>query len=390
MIGPLGIDTYLPSFSSIARNFQVDPILVQQTLSIYLGSFAVMSLFYGALSDSFGRRPVVLVSLTVFALASGGAMFAPNLPFLLACRMAQGLAAGAGTVIGRAIIKDKYSGAEAQRLMAYVTMVFGLAPALAPILGGWLQVAFGWRSVFTFLCAFSLLMVILCYLHLPESLAVSRRQPFHLITIGKTYLQVMQNRYFLALSFASGTAFIGFSLYIASAANFVGKILNLPPTAFGWLFVPLVAGLVIGAGVSARLAGRISVMRSIQIGYGVMSVATVWNILYNFWFVARLPWAVLPLPLYSLGLSMILPQVSLAAFDLFPKNQGLVSSLQSFIQLMIFASVSGFLAPLLFSSGLKIAYGVLGGLGLSVICMLCARSAIQDNQIVMAPALTAD
>src|SRR5690606_1563082 len=147
MVGPFSIDTYLPSFPAIAHALAVDVTLVQQTLSVYLLAFSLMMLFHGTLSDTFGRRPVVLVALVVYICASFAAVWSPNLHWLLMCRALQGMSAGAGVVIGRAIVRDLLSGADAQRALAQVTMVFGIAPAVAPIIGGWLQSVFGWTSV---------------------------------------------------------------------------------------------------------------------------------------------------------------------------------------------------------------------------------------------------
>src|SRR5271170_1847587 len=145
MLGALSIDAYLPALPSLAVYFSVSLPAAQQTLSIYLFAFAFMTLFYGTLSDSFGRRPIILISLGFYFVASLGAACSPTLGWLLFFRLLQGLSAGGGWVVGRAVIGDLFSGAEAQRIMSYVSLVFGLAPALAPILGGWVLAAWGWR-----------------------------------------------------------------------------------------------------------------------------------------------------------------------------------------------------------------------------------------------------
>jgi DHA1 family bicyclomycin/chloramphenicol resistance-like MFS transporter len=132
MVGPLAIDTYLPSFPAIARSLDASPLLIQQTLSMFLFCFAFMMLFYGTLSDSFGRRPVILISLLLYIAASIAGALAPSIGVLLACRIVQGLAAGAGSVVGRAIIQDRFSGATAQKIMSHVMMIFGLCPPLRP------------------------------------------------------------------------------------------------------------------------------------------------------------------------------------------------------------------------------------------------------------------
>ena len=150
-LGPFSIDTYLPSFHDIAEKLGATPIQVQQTLSAYLAAFALMTLWHGALADRFGRRRVVLLALALFAIASGGCAFATRIEHLWFWRAMQGVTAGAGIVISRAIVRDLYDGPPAQRLMSQITMMFALAPAIAPVIGGWLQTLFGWRSIFAFL-----------------------------------------------------------------------------------------------------------------------------------------------------------------------------------------------------------------------------------------------
>jgi len=373
MIGALAIDTYLPSFPAIAKAFEVGPVLLQQSLSLFLFTFAFMMLFYGTLSDSFGRRPVILCALLLYTLASFGAAAAPSYGWLLACRVLQGLAAGAGSVVGTAIVQDKFSGAAAQRMMSHIMMVFGLAPAIAPILGGWLQVSFGWRSIFIFLGAFGTLMIVSCYRSLPESLPSASRHPFHPVLIAANYLKVLRRRQFLLLGFAVGLSFGGLALYIGSAANFVMHILHLPETAFGWMFIPLISGMVIGSALSAKIAARVAARKIIWTGFGLMTTACVFNVSYNYFFVAEIPWAVLPLMLYAFGLALSTPAITLQALSQFPENRGLASSMQSFLQMAVFALVSGLVAPLLFESALKMACGVSIGLALSFVFWILGR-----------------
>jgi DHA1 family bicyclomycin/chloramphenicol resistance-like MFS transporter len=371
MVGPLAIDTYLPSFPAIALAFDASPLMVQQTLSAFLFTFAFMMLFYGTLSDSFGRRPVLLISLLVYIAASIGAALAPSFGWLLTCRVLQGLAAGAGSVISRAIVQDLFKGSEAQKILSHIMMVFGLAPAIAPILGGALQVSMGWRSVFWFLASFGALMFVVVYRYLPESLP--QRHPFHLKAIATNYWKVLCHRQFLLLSFAIATTFGGFALYIGSAAYFIINILQLPETAFGWLFIPLISGMMIGSALAGKFAHRFRQTSLVWTGYGLMLVAALANIGYNSFFAAEVPWAVLPLFFYSFALSIAMPPMTLIALNYFPHNSGLASSMQSFIQMLVFALVSGLIAPLLFDSALKLAWGVMAGLLVSSVCWILVR-----------------
>ncbi|MYM84946.1 Bcr/CflA family efflux MFS transporter [Duganella sp. FT50W] len=372
MVGPLAIDTYLPSFPAITQAFDASPLVVQQTLSMFLFCFAFMMLFYGTLSDSFGRRPVILISLVAYIVASVVAAMAQSIGVLLACRIVQGLAAGAGSVVGRAIVLDRFDGAAAQKILSHIMMVFGLAPAIAPVLGGWLQVAFGWRSIFWFLAAFGLLMLVSVYRALPESLPVKDRHPFHPGVIAKNYWKVLCHHHFLLLAVAVGMSFAGVALYIGSAAYFVMNILHLPETAFAWMFVPLISGMVVGSALSGKFAHRYSRKAQVWAGFAVMISAGVINVAYNASFAAAVPWAVMPLFIYSFGLALAMTPLSLIALDYFPNNSGLASSMQSFIQMLLFALVSGLVAPLLFDSALKLAWGVLVTLIVSLIAWMLA------------------
>jgi len=362
MCGALAIDAYLPSMPAIGREFGVGPVAVQQTLSVFIFCFAFMMLFYGTLSDSFGRRPVILTALSIYMVASIGAALAPTFGWLLAFRALQGLSAGAGTVVGQAIVQDRFSGPTAQKIMSHIIMVFGLAPAIAPVLGGWLHVSFGWRSTFFFLALFGLVMIVAVLRLLPESLPPEKRQLFHPVAIARNYLMVLRQPRFLLLALSVGLTFGGVSLYIGSAANFVIKILGLSETAFAWLFIPLIGGSVLGAAWGGKRAGILSPGRIKWTGFSLAALAVLWNVAYTALFPAQLPWAVLPLALYTIGLGMLAPALQVAALSLFPNNRGLASSLLSFIQMMTFALVSGLVAPLLFGSAFKLACGLAAGL----------------------------
>ncbi|MES2755937.1 MAG: multidrug effflux MFS transporter [Pseudomonadota bacterium] len=368
MVGALAIDTYLPSMPAIGREFNVGPVAVQQTLSIFLFAFAFMMLFYGTLSDSFGRRPVIMIALAVYTIASIGAALAPTFGWLLVCRALQGLSAGSGSVIGAAIVQDRFSGAQAQKMMSHIMMVFGLAPAVAPVLGGWLHVHFGWRSTFWFLAGFGALMVVLAWRALPESLPKEKRHAFHPGAIAANYLMVLRNPRFVLLSLAVGMAFGGLSLYIGSAANFVMEILHLPETAFGWMFIPLISGMILGSAWGGKFAAKIAPKRMKWIGFAIMALGACGGVVYNLLFVAEVPWAVLPLMVFTFGLAAAMPPIQMSAFELFPEHRGLTSSMLAFIQMLSFAIVSGVVAPLLFDSALNLALGMLSGLVLSFIC----------------------
>ena len=354
-IGPFAIDTYLPSFPSMARDYAVNELLVQQTLSAYMGSFAIMTLFHGALSDSFGRRPVILANLLVFVAASIGCALAPTIETLLACRALQGMSAGAGIVVGRAIIRDTYDGPMAQRLMSQVTMLFSLAPAVAPVIGGVLDIAFGWRSIFVFLTVFSLLLWAGCAWTLPETLPKTDRQPFRAAPLVASYVQVFGSVRFAMLALAVAFNFAGFFIYVVSAPAVIYRHLGLSATDFAWLFVPGIGGVMIGAWLSGRLAGRMTPGRTVMLAFAVMAAAACLSIGYHLMYPPAVPWTVLPLMLYSLGMSLAMPSITLLALDMFPRNRGMAASVQGFTQSMCNALLAGVISPLVAGTQLSLA-----------------------------------
>lgn len=358
MLGPFSIDTYMPSFPAIQREFGVGTLEMQQTLSAYLLPFAAMTLFHGTLSDSFGRKPVVLVSLAVFTLGSLGCVFSQSFAGLLAFRAVQGLSAGAGMVVGRAIIRDSLEGHAAQRLMATVTMIFGLAPAIAPIIGGWLQKLFGWHSIFVFLTLFGAALWTLCAMRLPETLPVEQRQPFAVKPLARNYWTLGRDRELLLLCSAVAFNFAGFFIYVASAPAVIYGLLRLGEHDFAWLFVPGISGVMFGAFLSGRLAGRLHGRRTVALGYGVMIFAAAFNLFYSGFFDPSLPWTVAPVMIYTIGMSLAMPTITLLALELHPAHRGMTSSLQGFLQSLLTGLVSGLVAPFLALNDFHLAIGM--------------------------------
>ena len=332
MLGPFSIDTYMPSFPEIGHTFGATSMQLQFTISAFLAPFAVMALFHGAIADSFGRRPVILTNLAIFVVASAGCALAQVYHQLLWFRVMQGFAGGAGMIVGRAMIRDSFDGPEAQRMMSSVTMIFGLAPAIAPIIGGWLQAAFGWRSVFVFLAIYSTLLLAVCGWRLPETLPHRGRQPFAVRPLLASYGRVLGSARFALLSSAIAFNFAAFFLYVAGAPIVIYQWLGLNEREFAWLFLPGISGIVIGAYISGRVAGRLAVWQTLRLGYAVMFAAVVCNVSYHLAAAPALPWTVLCVMFYTTGMAITTPTLTLLALDLFPHNRGMAASLQVFQQ----------------------------------------------------------
>ena len=232
MLGPFAVDMYLPAFPAIGREFGASPIALQQTLSVYMFAFAFMMLWHGALSDALGRRPVVLAGLAVFALGTLGCAIAGNVQSLWLFRALQGLSAGTGLVIGRAIIRDRFSGAEAQRMMSQMILVFGIGPALAPIIGGALLNLLGWRSIFWAMFVWTVAMLLLCVRTLPETLPPAHRHALRPRALWRNYRAVLTQPNFSLLALVPALNFCAFFLYIAAAPAFLVDLLGVSTWGF--------------------------------------------------------------------------------------------------------------------------------------------------------------
>jgi DHA1 family bicyclomycin/chloramphenicol resistance-like MFS transporter len=358
-LGPFSIDAYLPAFTGIQQSLGATPLEIQQTLSAYLFAFGLMFLFHGALSDSFGRRPVILAALVVYTVASAGAALSSNVHALIVWRVVQGLSVGAGMVVGRAMIRDLFGPEDAQRLMSLVTLFFGLAPAIAPVIGGWLFATLGWRSIFWFLTAVGVLLVVIGWIRLPETLPETHRQPFHLVALIKGYEEVGINARFLLLSVAVGFNFNAFFLYIVSAPVFLGEHLHLGPREYAWLFLPCILGIMFGSQLSGRAAGRHSPAETVKRAYYFMGIAAIGNLAYAFALPPSVPWAVIPLMIYGIGFAMAMPSVTLITLDLFPTRRGMAASLQGFVSGMVNVVTAGLVSPAISSDPRGLALGML-------------------------------
>ncbi len=368
MFGPFSIDTVFPAFRVMAADLSVSPWMMQQTISVYLIGYAATSLFHGALSDAYGRRRVILTGLAVFALASIGCALSITMTQLLVFRALQGLSAGVGLIVGRAVIRDCLDGDDAQRMMSNVSMVFSIAPAIAPIIGGWLLGGLGWHAIFWFLLLFAVVLWTTTLLALPETHPVEQRTPFRPSTLLRSNRAMLGNATYVKLAIAGSLNFNALFLYIASAPVFVMDLMGLNERQFAWFFAPTIGGMMLGAFTSGRMAGRVSGLRMANLGCAISGAAAAVNIVFNllapnlhplvvnlFGVPLLLPLAVLPILLTAFGVALVFPILTLALLDMFPRQRGGASSAQAFIGLVLNATVAGVISPLVAHSGIELA-----------------------------------
>lgn len=358
MFGPFSIDTIFPAFPAIGAQMGADKVAMQQTISVYLLTYAGMSLFHGPLSDALGRRKVILTGLSVFTLASIGCALSTSLTQLLLFRALQGISAGVGLIVGRAVIRDVLHGDDAQRLMSQVSMIFGVAPAVAPILGGWLLGWTHWPAIFWFLALFAVALIVTVWRALPETHPPAVRLALQPASLARNYFGILGNARFLRLSAAAALNFGALFLYISSAPAFILDRLQLGEQQFGWFFVPMISGMMLGAYVSGKAAGKISGARLANIGFACCGAAVAPNIGYNLWVdTPSVPWAVLPMSLNAFGIALAFPIITLAILDMYPHQRGGASSMQAFIGLLANAVIAGVLSPLLSDTVMHLALG---------------------------------
>lgn len=355
-LAPFAIDTYLPAFPALENDLQASSLQLQQSLTFYLLPYALMTLWHGAISDSIGRIAAIKWGLGVFVIASIGCAFATNIETLWFFRALQGLSGGAGNVVARAMVRDLFSGPQAQRVMATVQMLFGIAPAVAPIIGG-LLLGVHWQAIFIFLALYSGVSLLAAMRYLPETMPAEKRLPLSAKQVIKDYGVIFGDRQFNYVVFALGANFAGFFLYVLASPVFLVKHLGLGDHQFGWMFIPTVCGMVLGSYLAKRAAGKYAQSKVIKTAYLWMLLMVVLNILVCFTLPAKPLYNIAPVALFNVGMALAMPILSLAALDRHPKIRGTAASGQAFIQMLLSTVSAGLVVPLVWyaPSGLAIA-----------------------------------
>ncbi|MDH4274997.1 MAG: multidrug effflux MFS transporter [Gammaproteobacteria bacterium] len=347
MIGPFTVATYLPSFPAIEAELGVSRALLSQSLAFYLAAFALSTLFWGPLSDRLGRRAVVLMTLLLYLVASLGCALAGDYASFLVFRVLQGVAAGGGLAAGRTMIRDVYSPQDAQRAMSHVMMLFGVAPAIAPVIGGGLHHSFGWHSVFYFLAIYSAVMFMVVLLRVPETLSHALRQSFHPLHVARVYGHTLVHRRFQSLVFMVACMFGGMFMYVASGPSVVYDFLHLDESQFAYLFAPMVGGMIFGSWLSGHLAHRWRAEQTVMLALAFMAVGALFNTVQALSLSPQPVTTIVPLVFYTIGSGMAMPAMTVLSLDCFPSNRGAASAVQGFVQMMGNALLASLAVPVL-------------------------------------------
>lgn len=365
-LAPFAIDTYLPAFHVMGNDLGASDLHIQQSLAVYLLPYALMTLWHGAISDAIGRITTIKWGLGIFVLASIGCAFAPNVETLWFFRALQGASGGAGNTVARAMVRDLFEGAQAQRVMATVQMLFGIAPAVAPIIGGFL-LGFGWQSIFIFLAVYAALTLWATVAYLPETMPPEKRIQLSAKSVINSYKIIFSDAEYSKLCFALGSVFAAFFVYVLASPVFLGKHLGLSPQQYGYLFVPTVTGMIIGSYLARLTAGKYASQKVIKLAYVWMACIVLANLAVCYLLPAKPVFNILPVALYNIGMGVTMPILSLAALDRHPKIRGTAASGQAFIQMLFSAISAGIMVPLVWHAPSGLAWAMAGYLAIGMV-----------------------
>ncbi|MBN9453941.1 MAG: multidrug effflux MFS transporter [Bosea sp.] len=375
-LGPLSTDFYLPSLPEIARVMETDVAGAQATLSSFLFGFAAGQILWGPLSDRLGRRPVLLAGLGLFGLATLACALAPSIGALTAARAFQALGASGPIVLGRAMVRDLYDGPRAGRELARMGMIMGLVPAVAPVIGGVLQVAFGWRSTFLASLAFGLVLAVVIVTVMPETLRARSPQPLSLIGIFRGFGTLLHNRAFRVYVALTALAYAGLFAFISGSSFVLIGVYGLTPIEYGFSFGFGVLGYITGTIIAQRLVGRRGMDGVIAIGVACLAgggLAMLVGVLTGFGGAAGV---VVPMALYACGVGLTMPQAQASAMMPFPDRAGAASSFNGLCQMLLSACVGLLVGHLLQNAALPLPL-VMSALGVTALVLFRATRGIR-------------
>jgi len=365
-MGPLSTDMYLASLPAIGRHFSTDAGQVQLTLSFFLAGFAVGQIVYGPISDRLGRRPVLFGGLALFILASIACAFSVSIGMLVLARFLQALGACAAVVLARAIVRDLYSGEGAARILSFMGALMGLVPAVAPILGGFLQTAYDWHASFAVTAAMGFLLLAGCYLALPETLDPARRAQASIRDMPGDFRTIARHPLFRRYTIAVCLGYGGLFAFISGSSFVLQGYYGLSEVHFGMAFASCVVGYISGTLIGARITRRLGIARTVDAGTMVMAAGGLLMVVAIQMQPPHILHLLLPMSLYLVGIGMTLPVSMAGAMQPFPERAGTASSLLGFTQ-MTFAALVGVAVGHMvetWPSALAWTIGVLGALNL--------------------------
>ncbi|WP_169566639.1 multidrug effflux MFS transporter [Sneathiella limimaris] len=377
-LGPLATDMYLPTFPVLETLFSVSVSKVQWTLSVFMIGLACFQLIVGPLSDRFGRKPVLFIGLLIFVASSYAAAQATSIEGLTIARFFQSIGVCTGVVIPRAMIRDLFEREMAARKLSRMGSIMGLAPAIAPVIGGYVAVHTGWPGIFLLLMIYGVLVLILSTLLIEESLKNKDHKAIHPAHILRNYSDLLSSWPFMGYALTCAFCFSGFFAFISVSSHVLVSVMNVPIEQFGYYFGCVVVGYISGTLLGPILTSRFGLDTALLLGT-IASLLGAFLLCLFFYVDFQVPLAIiLPMILYDVGVGIVMPQSQAAAIHPFPEKAGAASALSGFLLLGL-ASLTGFLTAHFFTGSafsLTVAVSVMGLMAF-VICRLASRKVVK-------------
>lgn len=339
-LGPLSTDFYLPSVPDIVTVFGTTTAGAQATLSAFLVGHAAGQVVYGPLSDRIGRKPVLLFGIGLFLLATLACAFSVSIEMLIGARFVQALGAAAPIVLGRAMARDLYEGPRAGQELARMGMIMGLVPAIAPVFGGFLHDAFGWRSTFLASLVFAGALALWLMLALPETLKRRLEEPFSIGGLISGFGFLLRSRSYRVYVGLVGLAYGGLFAFISGSSFVLIRVYGLSPVGFGLSFAFGVLGFIAGTIIAQKIVMTAGLDRTIGLGVACLAGGGLAMLLLTAIGTGSSLEITVPMALYAMGVGLTMPQAQAAAMTPFPERAGSASSLLGICQ-MSFAAVVG-------------------------------------------------
>ncbi|XWO13377.1 Multidrug transporter MdfA protein [Candidatus Hepatincola sp. Pdp] len=354
VIGLLSTDIFLPSLPQISHDFSSNPEITQLTISLFLLGLSVSQLIYGPLSESFGRKKIILIGVTVYIIASIGCLFSPSIEYLIIFRLLQGVGACAGMTIGRAIIGDAFTKQESGKIFATVFPFVGLSPAIAPVIGGLIDEFFGWRAVFLTVLLLGLMIFILIILFLPETLSQDKRKPIHPVHIGRHYVSLIGDKLFIGYVVIPCIAYFAYFAYL-TISPFILHAQGLTAKMIGLCYISVSISYVLGNLTSRKLLNYYGLNKVLTIGYTIFLISGVLMVPFNY-FSFNLFLFLLPITCLTFANGFLIPLGSAGVIANFSHLAGYASGLLGFLQLGSASLTAAIVGSLTNGSQILLAY----------------------------------
>ena len=374
-IGPLSVDMYLASLPSIGRLLDAPTSQVQLTISAYLVGFAIAQVFHGPLADRHGRRPVLLMALGIYLVATAACAMAFSIETLIAARFVQAVGGSGASVLARAVVRDMYEGTRIGRELARMAAIMALAPLVAPLIGGVLQTVFGWRSNFVALFCFGAVAWTMVWFLLPETLRQRAPEPVSIASTLRSYRRFLADRGFVIHLGIATCCLCGLFAWISSAAFVLQDIYGLSALTFGLSFAVGSSGYMVGTAIAARFVMRWGGGLTMGIGAAAMALGGLVMVLWLMFMPHGAIGIIVAIGLYLIGMGMTLAQAQAGALLPYPDRAGAASSLLGFVTQTSSAVVGAILGHTLGVSAWPLAMAVVLAGSLSLLLWALSRAA---------------